>query len=147
MKPTAEQRNEWHSPFDAMLGVVVDDVSPERVVVRLSVREHLHQPTGVVHGGVYATLAEGAAGIGATLWLASQQPGEVRADRPPAFAVGVSNHTDFFRSVSDGQLVATATPLQRGRRMQVWEIAITANGDDRLVAHGKVRLVNLGEAG
>ena len=142
MKPTAEQRERWHSPFDALIGVLVDDVSPQRVVVRLPVRGHLHQPAGVVHGGVYATLAEGAASIGATLWLVSRAPQDPGDDRPPS-AVGVSNHTDFLRPVREGQLVATATPLQQGQRMQVWQIAITTADDERLVAHAKVRLANI----
>lgn len=144
MKPTPEQRERWHSPFDALVGVRVEDVSPERVVVRLPVHEDLHQPAGVVHGGVYAALAEGAAGIGATLWLSSRGQPEGSTVAPgPASAVGVSNHTDFLRPVRDGELLATATPLQQGRRMQVWQVAITTVGDGRLVAHAKVRLANL----
>lgn len=138
MEPTTEQLARWHSPFHALLGVVVEDVGPERVVVRLPVRDVLHQPSGVVHGGVYATLAEGAASIGANVWLLST--GATPA--PPGVAVGVSNHTDFLRAVRGGELVAVAQPLHRGRSQQLWEVAITTD-DDRPAAHAKVRLANL----
>lgn len=141
MEPTAEERARWHSPFDQLLGVVVEDVDADRVVVRLTVAEHLHQPSGVVHGGVYATLAEGAASIGANVWLLSA----AEPDAPPTVAVGVSNHTDFLRAVRTGALVAEARPLHRGRSQQLWEVAVRAE-DDQLVAHAKVRLANLGPA-
>jgi uncharacterized protein (TIGR00369 family) len=55
--------------------------------------------------------------------------------------VGTSNHTDFLRPVREGTLTATATPVQRGRSQQLWDVAIT-DEEDRLVATGRVRLAN-----
>ena len=94
----------------------------------------LHQPFGLVHGGVYATLAETAASVAGASWFGDR--GKV---------VGVSNHTDFLRAVREGGLRAEATPLSRGRTTQLWQVEIS---DDRgrLVAHAKVRLQNLAEA-
>jgi uncharacterized protein (TIGR00369 family) len=57
----------------------------------------------------------------------------------------VDNNTSFLNAVREGKLTATARPLMRGRRTQVWEAAVT-DGSGRLVAHGKVRLISL-EAG
>ena len=56
--------------------------------------------------------------------------------------MGVSNSTDFFRAVRDGELTSTGTPLHRGRSQQVWVVE-TRDGNDRLVARGQVRLQNL----
>jgi 1,4-dihydroxy-2-naphthoyl-CoA hydrolase len=102
-------------------------------VLTCPVTADLHQPYGLVHGGVHATLAETAASVGAALWFADR--GRV---------VGVSNHTDFLRAVRGGELRAEATPLARGRTAQLWQVKIS---DDRhrLVAHAKVRLQNLPE--
>jgi uncharacterized protein (TIGR00369 family) len=56
--------------------------------------------------------------------------------------VGVSNQTDFLRSVRDGRLTATGTPIHRGRSQQLWLVEVT-DEQDRLVARGQVRLQNL----
>jgi uncharacterized protein (TIGR00369 family) len=120
----------YASPFDDLVGTRVLEASGERVVAEVDVAPHLHQPTGIVHGGVHATLVETAASIGASLWL-----GET------GLAVGVTNSTDFLRPVSEGTLRVVAEPIQRGRTMQLWEVAIT-DEQDRPVASGRVRLFN-----
>ena len=54
----------------------------------------------------------------------------------------LSLHVDFLRPVREGTLRAEATPLARGRTTQLWQVAIS-DDHDRLVAHGRVRLINL----
>ena len=117
-----------------LLGLRFEEASAERVVLTCAVTPDLHQPFGLVHGGVHAALAETAASVGGARWFGDQ--GKV---------VGVSNHTDFLRAVTDGRLRAEATPLARGRTTQLWQVEIS---DDRgrLVAHSKVRLQNLAQA-
>jgi 1,4-dihydroxy-2-naphthoyl-CoA hydrolase len=117
-----------------LLGVRVEEASGDRVVLACPVTPDLHQPYGLVHGGVYATLAETAASIAGALWFGDR--GKV---------VGVSNHTDFLRAVRGGALRAEATPLARGRTSQLWQVEISDDGG-RLVAHAKVRLQNVAEA-
>jgi uncharacterized protein (TIGR00369 family) len=117
-----------------LLGIRIEEASGDRVVLTCPVTPDLHQPFGLVHGGVYATLAETAASVAGASWFGDR--GKV---------VGVSNHTDFLRAVREGGLRAEATPLSRGRTTQLWQVEIS---DDcgRLVAHSKVRLQNLAEA-
>ena len=55
--------------FDKMLGVEFVEASGDRVVLACEVRPDLHQPYGIVHGGVHCTLVESAASIGAALWF------------------------------------------------------------------------------
>jgi 1,4-dihydroxy-2-naphthoyl-CoA hydrolase len=114
-----------------LLGIRFEEASGDRVVAVCPVTPDLHQPYGLVHGGVYAVLAETAASYGAATWL---------GDRGGAF--GLSNHTDFLRPVREGTLRAEATPLARGRTTQLWQVAIS-DDQDRLVAHARVRLINL----
>ena len=120
--------------FLKLLGLRIEEASGDRVVLACPVTPDLHQPFGLVHGGVYATLAETAASVGGSLWFGDQ--GKV---------VGVSNHTDFLRAVRRGELRAEATPLSRGRTTQLWQVEI-ADEQGRLIAHAKVRLQNLSEA-
>ena len=59
--------------------------------------------------------------------------------------VGVENSTSFLTAVREGKLRATARPLTRGRRTQVWD-ATVADAEGRAGASGRVRLLAL-EAG
>ncbi|MEH0843769.1 PaaI family thioesterase [Micromonospora sp. CPCC 205711] len=115
----------------ALLGLKLDEVSGDRVVIRWEVGPELHQPFGIQHGGVYCAVVETAASVGGSLWF---------GDR--GTVVGVSNQTDFFRAVRDGELTAVGTPVHRGRSQQLWQVEIT-DSDGRLVSRGQVRLQNL----
>jgi uncharacterized protein (TIGR00369 family) len=122
------------SGFGEVLGLAHEAVGPDEVVLRLPIAPHLHQPYGIVHGGVWCSLVETAASIGAAVWLGDA--GQV---------VGVANHTDFVRAVRDGEVVARATPIHRGRTQQLWLVEITAADSGKLVARGEVRLQNMYE--
>ncbi len=123
--------------WEAAMGVRFVRVTADEVVAELRIGpEHL-QAYGIVHGGVYAGLVELTASVGATCDALSR--GQL--------AVGLENHTSFLRACREGVLRATARPLTRGRRTQVWG-ATVADGEGRAVASGLVRLLALdqGEA-
>jgi uncharacterized protein (TIGR00369 family) len=113
------------------LGFHLVEASADRVRLEWQVTPELHQPYGLLHGGVHCAAIETVASVGAALWFGER--GKV---------VGVSNQTDFLRSVRDGRLTATGTPIHRGRSQQLWLVEIT-DEQDRLVARGQVRLQNL----
>lgn len=119
-----------------LLGIVLEDASPDRVVLAMEVGPNHLQPHGVTHGGIHATLVESAASIGGHLWI--------KAQRGAGTVVGVANNTDFLRPFTGGRLTATATPIYRGRSAQLWAVEITSvNG--KLIARGQVRLHNMTE--
>lgn len=135
----------YSSPFDDLIGTRIVEASGARVVARLMVTERLHQPTGLTHGGVFATVVETVASIGATVWLgerARSVAGSRGSSDGDETAVGVSNHTDFLRGVRSGELTFEATPLQQGRTLQTWVVDVT-DESGRRVAHGKVKLANI----
>jgi 1,4-dihydroxy-2-naphthoyl-CoA hydrolase len=120
--------------FQELLGIELTEASGDRVVFTCEIQPHLHQPYGIVHGGVYCSMVETAASVAAAIWLGDE--GNV---------VGVANTTNFIRATREGTLTATATPLQRGRTQQLWQVEIV-DDDQRLVAHGQVRLANIRDA-
>jgi 1,4-dihydroxy-2-naphthoyl-CoA hydrolase len=132
--PAPPDDSELERGFIKLVGLRIEQASGDRVVLSCPVTPDLHQPFGLVHGGVYATLAETAASVGGSLWFGDR--GKV---------VGVSNHTDFLRAVRRGELRAEATPLSRGRTTQLWQVEV-ADEQGQLIAHAKVRLQNLSEA-
>jgi uncharacterized protein (TIGR00369 family) len=117
--------------LDSLLGVTIAEASGSRVVLNLSVRPNLHQPNGILHGGVHCALVESAASIGAGLWFGEK-----------GTVVGVSNQTDFLKAVREGDLTAAAEPIHQGRLQQLWVVTIT-DSQNRLVARGQVRIQNL----
>ena len=117
--------------FGGGIGIDYREITPDRVVVSVDIAPHLHQPYGIVHGGVYCAIAEEVASVAGAVWLGGE--GKV---------VGVNNSTDFLRAVTEGTLTATGTPVHRGRSQQLWRVEIT-DDEGRLDAVGQVRLANL----
>ena len=96
------------------LGIEVVEAGKDRVVARMPVGPRVHQPFGLLHGGASLSLAETVVSIGA--WH--------NTDREKEFAVGIEINANHVRSVRDGSVTATATPIHVGRRTQVWEARI-----------------------
>jgi 1,4-dihydroxy-2-naphthoyl-CoA hydrolase len=118
--------------FAEHLGLRLTEVSRDRVVASWEALPKLHQPYGIVHGGVHCSVVETLASVAASVWLGDR--GQV---------VGVNNNTDFFTAVRDGSMTSTATPLHRGRSQQLWLVETVSSSDDKLVARGQLRLQNL----
>ena len=121
------------SAFVAATGLELTEVTGTRVAGHIDVGPGHHTPWGVVHGGVYCTVVESAASVGASTAV---------ADRGQ-FAVGVNNSTDFLRPMTAGRLDVVAEPLQQGRTLQLWLVTLTRAEDGKLVARGQVRLQNV----
>jgi len=116
-------------------GIHVLSATRDEVIAELTITPKHCQPYGIVHGGVHAGVIETLASIGAA----------ISAGLDGKSVVGLENHTSFLRAVRSGKLIAKATPLTRGRRSQVWEVAVRDEAG-RLAATGRVRLLVL-EAG
>ncbi len=118
-----------------LLDVEVVEATPERVVMRLPVDWRVHQPYGILHGGVSALLAESAASFGAAL-----------AAGPERSVVGIELNASHLRSLRDGHLTATATPVRVGRTVQVWRIGLSDDAG-RAICEARCTLSVLGAPG
>jgi uncharacterized protein (TIGR00369 family) len=121
------------SRFAAASGFEPAEISGTRVTGTVELGPDHHTPWGVVHGGVYCSVVESAASIGASAAVAVHGQ----------FAVGVNNNTDFIRSVVADRVDVVAEPVQQGRTQQLWQVLLTRAGDGKLVARGQVRLQNI----
>ena len=110
--PSAEQINELLQGFDRLYGLELLEVSAEEVRARVQVRDQLKQPFGLVHGGVYASLAESMTSL--ATGVAVFPEGSV--------SMGLSNSTSFLRPITAGAVHAHATRLHRGRTTWVWDV-------------------------
>jgi uncharacterized protein (TIGR00369 family) len=113
--------------FDLLYGLEVTEVGDGVMQGRVTVRDEIKQPAGLVHGGIYAAIAESLATTGTA--IAVIPDGNI--------AMGVSNQTSFLRPVTEGHISARARARHRGRTTWVWEIEC-ANDDGKLCALTRV---------
>jgi len=125
-----ELRFPVESAFDAAIGFVVDDTDEiGRCSGRLPVRPQVCQPMGIIHGGVYAAIAESLASIGTGR-------GVLAAGGVP---LGMANNTSFLRPVSEGTVHGTAVAIHRGRTSWVWDVEMR-DDHGRLCATSRVTI-------
>jgi len=119
--PTADAPAE--SGIEALIGLEVLEAGDERVRACVAVRDGVRQPLGLVHGGLYATMAEA---------MTTRATGAAVATDGRT-AHGLSTQTSFLRPIFAGTVHATARPRHRGRTTWVWEVDI-ADDEGRLCA-------------
>lgn len=127
-----ELLNHRRGGFNEHLGLVFVAAKYDEVIAELEIGDQHLQPYGLVHGGVYASMIETVASTGAAM----------NALPIGQHTVGLENSTSFLRATRYGMLRARGVPRVRGRRSQVWEVAVR-DTDKRLVATGRVRLINI----
>jgi uncharacterized protein (TIGR00369 family) len=114
--------------FDDFYGHKIIEVKNNYIHTKLIIGKNHHQPMGLVHGGVYASMSE--ASISYAAYFTEE-----------GVWVGVNNNTDFLMSSKEGTLTCEAKPIKKGKRSQLWEAKIY-NGNN-LCALSKVRLSNI----
>jgi uncharacterized protein (TIGR00369 family) len=115
--------------FDALYGLEVVERSEDEVRGRVEVRDAIKQPHGLVHGGVYASMAESLASSGTSAAVRAQ--GKI--------ASGMSNQTSFLRPITEGHVHAVARVRHRGRTTWVWEVEFF-DDHDRLCALSRMTI-------
>jgi 1,4-dihydroxy-2-naphthoyl-CoA hydrolase len=103
------------SGFDGLLGLEITELNDQLAVGSLAVRDELKQPFGLVHGGVYAGIAETLASLATGMAVA----------RDGQSAMGLSNHTSFLRPITEGTVHGRALRKHVGRTTWVWEVEIS----------------------
>jgi 1,4-dihydroxy-2-naphthoyl-CoA hydrolase len=109
--------------FDALYGLEVLEHDDAYVRAQVAVRDDLKQAMGLVHGGVFASIAESITSLATALTVLP----EGRS------AQGLSNQTSFLRPITEGTIHAEARRRHRGRSTWVWEVELT-DDDGRLCA-------------
>ena len=126
---SAEIRAQLDRGMATTIGIELVTLTPDKVVATMPVDNRTRQPFGLLHGGASAALAETVASLGAFLNI----------DKEKQVAVGLELNANHLRAKTDGVVTATATPLHRGRRTQVWEIRIE-DEENRLVCVSRCTL-------
>lgn len=116
--------------FDATIGLVVDDSEDvERCTGHLSVRPQVCQPLGMIHGGVYAAIAETLASTGTARGVFASG----------GAALGMANNTSFLRPITEGSVHGSAVAIHKGRTSWVWDVDMR-DDQSRLCATARVTI-------
>ncbi|MGH2951850.1 MAG: PaaI family thioesterase [Solirubrobacterales bacterium] len=121
--PHSDAAQKAKDGLPALLGIEFFESGPELARGRIEVSERVLQPYGIVHGGVYAALAESICS-----WATDRA---VAADGMAA--IGQANQATFLRPISSGHVNAEATARHRGRTTWVWDCEVR-DDDERLCA-------------
>jgi uncharacterized protein (TIGR00369 family) len=121
------------SPEDSFIGVLgleIDELVDVGLrTARLLVVPGVCQPMGIVHGGIYAAIAETLASMGTA-------DGVLEQGKVP---LGMSNNTSFLRPVSEGTVHAEARAFHRGRTSWLWDVEMR-NDHGQLCATSRVTI-------
>ena len=114
-EPNAEQLNAAVRGFDRLYGLRLVGYAEGEVSAEVAVRDEVKQPMGLVHGGLYASIAESMTSLATA--LAVMPGGDM--------AMGLSNSTSFLRPITEGVVHAHASAIHRGRTTWVWDVRFT----------------------
>ena len=112
------QAGQTVNPLFDFLGVEIEDIGPDRAVLRLSVKPQLIQGAGMAAGGVLASLLDETM---AHAVLAGNRPGELTTT--------VDMNVSYLRPVNKGaSLVCEARVIKRGSRVVFAEAVLRSDG-------------------
>ena len=111
-------------PFAELKGVTFVAADKDHVVAQMVVRPDLCTLRNTIHGGAIMALADSVGAAATILNLPEDAKGTTTLE----------SKTNFIGGAKEGSTVtATATPVHRGRRTQVWQTRLETE-DGKLVA-------------
>jgi uncharacterized protein (TIGR00369 family) len=116
--------NAMKMPFAELKGVTFVEAEPERVVARMLVRPDLCTLGHTIHGGAIMAFADSVGAAATVINLPPDAKGTTT----------IESKTNFVGGAKEGTTItATATPVHRGRRTQVWQTRLQTE-EGKLVA-------------
>ena len=99
------------------------DVGNDCVTAKMPVNLRVHQPYGILHGGVTAALAETVGSCASALFI----------DTKTKIVKGIELSINHLKSKKQGVVFGVARPIHKGRTTHLWEIKIV-DEDDNLIS-------------
>jgi uncharacterized protein (TIGR00369 family) len=119
-----EKVNAMKMPFAELKGVKFTEAEKDRVVARMLIRPDLCTLHHTIHGGALMAFADSVGAAATVINLPEDAKGTTT----------IESKTNFIGGAREGTTVtATATPVHRGRRTQVWQTRIESE-EGKLVA-------------
>ena len=98
--------------FSTHIGISLQQITSEFTLGELAISDNHKNSLGIVHGGIYYTLADTVAGYGALATSVGKN------------CVTIDGSLNFLRAGKGGKLICTATPVRIGRTIAVMDTEI-----------------------
>ena len=109
-------------PFARLMGMDLVDIRPNEAVIKIEMRDDLRQPSGVLHGGVTATLIDTAMAFAVRTHLEDHE-----------FTATIDLTVHYLRPHTGGPVVCTAKVVRAGKR--IFTVSAEAeNAEGKLIA-------------
>ncbi len=109
------------------IGIHFTQFNGKRITGKIELKSHHMQPGGVVHGGVYLSVAETVAGAGSQLLVMNE--GKT--------ALGSTVNSQHLAPASEGIITATGKLIYLGIFKHIWDIEIT-DASGKLISISRV---------
>ncbi|HYG91376.1 MAG TPA: PaaI family thioesterase [Azospirillum sp.] len=113
--------------FNKLLGVRLVEWTPKQAVLELTIRPELHNRSGILHGGVVASMIDAVGGFAGGY---TGEPGRIR----PALTLSLT--TSYTGQATGGVVRATARKRGGGRQIFVATVEV-ADADGQVIAVGE----------
>jgi uncharacterized protein (TIGR00369 family) len=111
-------------PFAELKGITFVEADRDHVVARMLVRPDLCTLNHTIHGGAVMAFADSVGAAATVINLPDDANGTTT----------IESKTNFIGAAREGTtIIATATPVHRGRRTQVWQTRLETE-EGKLVA-------------
>ena len=104
------------------IGIEITDFGDQYICGKMPVDNRTKQPFGLLHGGASAVLAESLGSIGGGMCI----------DLKKQSVVGIELSASHLKAVSSGWVYGLATAVRLGNKIQVWEIDITDENENKI---------------
>ncbi len=104
------------------IGIEVIDVGDDFVCGKMPVDNRTIQSFGILHGGASVALAESLGSIA----------GSMQIDQKNEVVMGIEINANHLKSVEKGWVYGKAVPVKIGKRIQIWEILITDQDNQKV---------------
>ena len=105
---------QWRGTLVELLGIEFAELTKERVVATLAIRDDLRTVGGALHGGTLMAFADTVGAVATVLNLPAG-----------AGTTTLESKTNFFAAGRSGTVRAETTPLHRGKRTMVWQTRVS----------------------
>ena len=116
----------------AHIGIEYTDIGDDFIKARMPVDSRTVQPARILHGGASVVLAETLGSVAAYHCI----------DPARKMAVGLEINANHVRSVREGHVTGTVTPMHIGKSTQIWQIHIR-DDQERLVCISRITMAVL----
>jgi 1,4-dihydroxy-2-naphthoyl-CoA hydrolase len=114
------------------IGIKFIEIGNDFLKASMPVDERTKQPYGLLHGGASVALAETIGSVASALVV----------DTEKFICVGLEINANHVRSVREGFVIATCTPLHLGSSTHVWDIKIH-DEKERLICVSRITVAIL----